>query len=440
MSPEAVNNRQNLTLLQGGVDSCSMRSKRVDLHDLLPSNESEHLLPEMFPPSQLERRSPEFHEKLTLLGVNVLHLKLELTNPFTTSFGTIKDKDVVLVVLKTSEGLEGIGECPVNPNPDYNEESTQTVLTILDKHLIPSLKNKKQTTSVEDFMTAYKNIRGNFAAKVGMEAAYWDLLSRRENVPLYKYWGGRQPHVLTGVSVGAKTMKELLPRVDRTVERGFPRVKLKIWPGFDIEPVEAVRSKYPDLPLQVDANSAYTMADVGVFKVLDKYGLILIEQPFTSYDLLDHARLQTQIATPICLDESLKTMTNVRQAIELWHHIGRLNDLIVNIKPSRVGGYWESVKIADLCQVAGVRVWCGGMLDTAWTKRMNVQLSSHPAFTLPGDHAQQGPYYIEDISQPPLMGEHGVIPVSRLSQNHEELDWKAVKEKTVDSRNYSLKD
>lgn len=440
MSSEVVKNRLNSALLQGGVDSSSNKPIGVDLHDIPLSNDSGNVLPGMFFPSQLERRSPEFHEKLTLLGVNVLHLKLELTNPFTTSFGTIKDKDVVLVVLKTNEGLEGIGECSVNPNPDYNEESTQTVLTVLDKHLVPSLKNKNQATSVEDFMTAYKNIRGNFAAKVGMEAAYWDLLSRKEEVPLHKFWGGCQQYALTGVSVGAKTMKELLPRVDMAVERGFPRVKLKIWTGFDIEPVEAVRSKYPDLPLQVDANSAYTMADVGVFKALDKYGLILIEQPFTSYDLLDHARLQTQIATPICLDESLKTMTNVRQAIELWLHIGRLNDLIVNIKPPRVGGYWESVKIADLCQAAGVRVWCGGMLDTAWTKKMNVQLSSHPAFTLSGDHAQQGPYYIEDISQPPLMGEHGVIPVSRLSQNHEELDWKAVKEKIVDSRNYSLKD
>lgn len=440
MGSEVINNRPDLAHTKESEDSSSIKFKRVDLHDLLSNREQENSLPELFPSNQLERRSPECHEGLILQEAKVLHLKLELTNPFTTSFGTVKSKDVVLVVLKTSDGLEGIGECPVNPNPDYCEESTQTVLTVLDKHLIPSLRNKEQATNVEDFVAAYKNIKGNFAAKAGVEAAYWDLLSRTENVPLHKFWGGSQPDVLTGVSVGAKTMKELLPRVDRAIERGFPRIKLKIWPGFDVEPVDVVKSKYPDLPIQVDANSAYTIDDADVFKELDKYGLILIEQPFTSQDLLDHARLQTQIATPICLDESLKTMTNVRQAMELWHHIGRLNDLIVNIKPPRVGGYWESVKIADLCQTVGVRAWCGGMLDTAWTKKMNVQLSSHPAFVLPGDHAQQEPYYIEDISQSALMGEHGVIPVSSLSQKHDELNWNVIREKTVASRDYSLKD
>ncbi|MCL6096208.1 MAG: o-succinylbenzoate synthase [Patescibacteria group bacterium] len=431
--------RPRLSIIQGGSDLPIVR--RVKLSDEILGIKNEELpLPEYLDTDKFRLGVPERHEAISFGNIGIFHLKLELTNAFTTSFGTIKDKDVILVVLKTKDGLEGVGECSVNPNPDYSEESAQTVLTVLDKHLIPSLKNGKQVTSVEDLVAAYRNIKGNFAAKAGVEAAYWDLLSRMKNIPLHQFWGGRQPHALTGVSVGARTVEELLPRVDKAVERGFPRIKLKIWPGFDIEPVNAVRSRYPDLPLQVDANSAYTTDDIDIFKELDKYGLILIEQPFTSYDLLDHARLQRQIATPICLDESLKTVTNVRQAIELWSHIGKLSSLIINIKPPRVGGYWEAVKIADLCQAAGVRAWCGGMLDTSWTKRMNIQLSSHPAFILPGDHAQQEPYYVEDISPAPLMGEHGVIPVSRLSQNHEELDWKVVKAKTVASSEYSLRD
>lgn len=431
--------RHGLTIIQGANEF--PRVRRVNLPDeLLGIHNDVRPLPEFLDPDKFTSRSPEQHETMTLSGVEVFHLKLELTSPFTTSFGTIRDKDVVLVRLKTQDGQEGIGECSVNPNPDYNEESTQTVLTVLDKHIIPSLKNGKQIENVEDLLSSYRKIKGNFAAKTGIEAAYWDLLSKTKNVPLHQFWGGRQLHALTGVSVGAQTIEELLPRVDMAVDRGFPRVKLKIWPGFDVAPIEAVRSKYPDLPLQVDANAAYSPSDIDTFRELDKYGLILIEQPFASEDLLDHARLQTEINTPICLDESLKTIINVRQAMELWNHIGRINSLIVNIKPSRVGGYWEAVRIADLCQEIGVRAWCGGMLDTSWTKKMNTQLSSHPAFVLPGDHAQQQSYYVKDISSAPFVGEHGVIPISRLSQNYEELDWNAIKNMAVSSDEYSLKD
>ena len=409
MSSEAITNGKNgLTLMQGGINEPPFRVRQVDLQELLPGNDTQNPLPEPLTLDQLSITCPEQHESLTLQGINLLQVRMELTNPFTTSFGTIRNKDVVLVVLKTKDGVEGIGECPVNPNPDYNEESTQTVLTVLDKHLIPSLRDMGEISSVDDLTKAYGRIKGNFAAKTGVEAAYWDLLSKIEDVPLHQFWGGRNKHALTGVSIGGKTVDEVLQRVDRAVEKGFPRIKLKIWPGFDVELVDAVRSRYPDLPLQVDANSAYSLNDVDTFRELDRFGLILIEQPFSPHDLLDHARLQTQIGTSICLDESLKTLINVRQAIELWRHIGKLNRLVVNIKPPRMGGYWEAVKAADLCQAAGVRAWCGGMLDSAWTKRMNVQLSSHPAFILPGDHAQQEPYYTEDIANPPVQGEHGI--------------------------------
>lgn len=435
-----LENGPKLTLIRGGREDTSVRFKKVniDVENLLLGPTKEGELPDPLPSDSLTVRSPERHERLTLQEVTLLHLKLELTNPFTTSFGTIKDRDVILVALKTADGAEGIGECPVNPNPDYNEESAQTVLTVLDKHLIPRLQGLRTLTNVEDLIAAYANIRGNFAAKAGVEAAYWDLLSRFLNVPLYKFWGGGQKHILTGVSVGGQSKEEVIDRVDRAVERGFPRIKVKIWQGFDVEVVDAVRSKYPDIPLQVDANSAYTIRDIEIFKEMDKYGLVLIEQPFSSYDLLDHARLQGQINTPVCLDESLRTFDSVRQAIELWSHIGKLNRLVVNIKPPRMGGYWEAVKIADLCQTVGVRAWCGGMLDTAWTKRMNIQLSSHLAFVLPGDHAQQGPYYREDIALPPTVMERGVISVLDSSQKPEYLDWDVIDRKKISSRTYSL--
>ena len=428
--------RHGLTVIPGGLEQ-SIKINRVDVPlAVLLGDSNGHSLPKLFHPDYLSTRTPEEHERLRLQGVDVLHLKLELTHSFTTSFGTIKDKDIILVVLKTAGGIEGIGECSVNPNPDYNEESAETVLTVLDKHLIPIIGELMGVSSIEDLTRSYENIKGNFAAKTGIEAAYWDLLSKTENTALHKYWGGRQVHVQTGVSIGGKTTEEVLHRVDKAVERGFSRVKLKIWPGFDTRVVEEVRSRYSDLPLQVDANSAYTLEDIDVFKELDHYGLILIEQPFSQYDLLDHARLQTQIETPVCLDESLKTVAIVRQAMELWAHIGKLDKLIINIKPPRMGGYWEAVKTADLCEAAGVRAWCGGMLDTSWTKRMNVQLSSHPAFVLPGDHAQQEPYYREDIADAPIQGRHGIISLPRLSQRYEDLDWSAIRKNTVSSKSY----
>lgn len=440
MSNEGIRNRPDLTVINGGIQEPSLRVRRVnlDVDKLFSGNTEARDLPDVYISDPLNTRSPERHEKLTLREASILHLKLELTNPFTTSFGTIKDKDIVLVVLQTSEGVKGVGECSVNPNPDYSEESTQTVLTVLDKHLIPAIGNTKGVSSVEDLTNSYGNIRGNFAAKTGIEAAYWDLLSKIQDLSLHKYWVGRQGVALTGVSVGGRTIEEVLQRVDRAIEEGFPRVKLKIWPGFDIKLVESIRTRYPDLPLQVDANAAYTLEDVDVFKRLDQYGLVLIEQPFSPYDLLDHARLQTQIDTSLCLDESLKTLTNVRQAIELWRHIGKLNRLVVNIKPPRMGGYWEAVKTADLCMAAGIRAWCGGMLDTSWTKRMNVQLSSHLAFILPGDHAQQEPYYVEDIAAPPVREKRGVISIPRTSQRHEVLKWDVITKHTVDSKNYRL--
>lgn len=437
MSREMVD-RRGLTVIHGGNEMPIVR--QVDLpDDVLGIKKTENPLPNLLPRESISTRKPENHETLNIAEADIFHIKLELTNPFTTSFGTIKDKDVVLVFLKTADGITGIGECSVNPNPDYNEESTQTVLTVLDKHLLPRINIKQNINNVEDLLAIYGGVKGNFAAKTGIESAYWDLLSKRDGIPLHKYWGGGRDRVLTGVSIGGEDIDTTLRRVDKAVDMGFQRVKLKIRPGNDIQLIHAVRSRYPDLPLQVDANAAYSIDETDVFLKMDRYGLMLIEQPFSSTDLLDHARLQSQIDTPICLDESVRDYTTVRHAVELWSHIGKLDRLVINIKPPRMGGYWQAVKTADLCIDAGVRAFCGGMLDTSWTKLMNIQLSSHLAFVLPGDHAQQERYYTEDIAEPPLVNSSGVIRVSQLPQGSTSIKMRSIERNTVESKTYSFR-
>jgi len=326
-----------------------------------------------------------------------LHLiELPLVHPFETSFGRQVTRSCILVSV-CADGLTGWGECTAESGPWYSCETVETAWHILRDFLIPPLLGRA-ISSPADVVTIARRIRGHPMARAALENAVWDLLARADNLPLAALLNKAGPYrerVKVGVSVGIEpTLDELLERVAYYVDEGYARVKLKIKPGWDVEVVRAVREHWPDLMLQVDANSAYTPADTPIFEELDHMGLLLIEQPFHYDDIVDHARLQSRLRTPVCLDESIHGPEHARWALEL----GACR--VINIKVGRVGGLTAACQIHDMCTARGVPVWCGGMLETNIGRALNVAVATLPGFTLPGDISASARYYRQDIAGP----------------------------------------
>jgi O-succinylbenzoate synthase len=252
----------------------------------------------------------------------------------------------------------------------------------------------KDFTHASDFQASFDAVRGHLMAKAGLEMALWDLLGKAQRMPLRQLLGGERTQVDVGVSVGIQASPEaLVNTVEEYVSAGYRRVKLKIKPGRDVTETQAVRKQFPDIRLQVDANSAYTLESAAALRPLDALDLLLIEQPLYEDDLWDHSRLQKQFATPICLDESIVSPRHARQALEM----GACR--VINIKAGRVGGLSQAVAIHDLCRAQGVPVWCGGMLETGVGRASNLALASLPGFSLPGDISASDRYYAQDITQ-----------------------------------------
>ena len=325
------------------------------------------------------------------------HLKLRLKKPFETSFARFQDKDTVFVKAFTKEGLVGLGESPALPFPFYNEECTDTTLVILERFILPRFLNKKIDT-IEELEQSYRHIIGHNMAKTGLEAAFWHLKSQEEQKPLWQLWGGVRKEIEAGISLGLeKNVQTLVEKVEKALAKGYQRIKIKIKPGMDVNVAEAVREKFPEIKLMFDANSAYTLKDLEIFRALDRFKLLMIEQPLAHDDIIDHVQLQKELKTPICLDESIHTFEDARKAIE----IGACK--IINIKPSRVGGYWQSKKIAELCEKNNIPVWCGGMLETGWGKMFNIHISSLNNFKLAGDTSGTDQYFEKDIITPDIV-------------------------------------
>lgn len=325
--------------------------------------------------------------------IELRHVRMRLIEPFETSFGVELDRDC-LILRVDSEGMTGWGECVAGSTPGYNYETTKTAWHILSEFYIPTILGR-EVADVEDYRRRIGAFKGHNLARAGLEMALWDLIGKVQGKSLTAILGGVVERVPVGVSIGIQQdPSALVDAVGRYVEAGYRRVKIKIKPGRDVFEVEAVRKSYPDLPLQVDANSAYTLEDVAVFEELDDQQLLLIEQPLAEDDLLDHSRLQARLQTPICLDESILSTRHARQALEI--------DAcrVVNIKAGRVGGLLEGLAVHDLCFEAGVPVWCGGMLETGIGRAANLALASLPGFTLPGDISASDRYYAEDIAEP----------------------------------------
>lgn len=324
-------------------------------------------------------------------SITLHHISMPLVAPFETSFGRETDRQCVVITLQ-AEGLTGYGECVATRDPGYNYETTGTVWHILKDFVAPLLLGQ-DVLDANDFQKRVDGIRGHLLAKAGVEMALWDLLGKRDGKSLKQMFGGTRDHVDVGVSIGIQESADaLVGTVASYLESGYRRVKIKIKPGREVAETLAVRKAYPDLRLQVDANSAYTLESAQVLKDIDNLDLLLIEQPLFEDDIWDHRQLQAKFKTPICLDESVVSPRHARYALEMEAC------KIINIKPARVGGLSQGIAIHDYCRERNVPVWCGGMLETGVGRASNLALASLPGFILPGDISASDRYYARDIT------------------------------------------
>ena len=324
-------------------------------------------------------------------SITLHHLSMPLVAPFETSFGRETDRECILVTLQ-AEGLVGYGECVATREPGYNYETTGTVWHILKEFVAPLILGQDVKDAL-DFQSRMERIRGHHLAKAGVEMALWDLLGKRDGKSLRDMFGGQKDKVEVGVSIGIQESAEALVRtVDSYLGKGYRRVKIKIKPGREVEETTAIRKKYPDLRLQVDANSAYTLDTADALKPLDDLDLLLIEQPLFEDDIWDHRKLQAQFKTPICLDESILSPRHARYALEMEACRN------INIKPARVGGLSQGILIQEYCRERNIPVWCGGMLETGVGRASNLAIATLPGFVLPGDISASDRYYNRDIT------------------------------------------
>ena len=340
--------------------------------------------------------------KLKEIELRIIHLPL--VRPFRTSFGTQTSREVLMVKVTNENGTVGWAECVAMSEPLYSPEYVIGCLDLMKRFLIPALKSKKEI-SAEDVPIVLKPFLGGQMAKAALETAILDAQLRDQKISLASYLGATKSKVECGVSVGiANNLEALGEEVKSYVDAGYRRIKLKIEPGWDIEAVKYIRNLYPAIPLQVDANQAYSRADGKHLAKLDEFNLLLIEQPLDEHDILGHALLSKEVKTPICLDESIISLQAAEDALSLKA------TTIINIKPGRVGGYIESVKIHDLCLKNKIPVWCGGMLETGIGRAANLALAALPGFTLPGDTSASARYFKQDITTPFVM-ENGYLNV-----------------------------
>lgn len=332
---------------------------------------------------------------MRIASVVVHRCALPLVRPFRTSFMVETHKDVLLLEVTTADGVVGWGECVAMTAPLYSHEYNDGALEVLGEFLLPRLLGAD--LEAEDVPRLLRPVRGHPMAKGALELAVLDAALRSRGQSFASYLGSVRDEVDCGVSVGIPaddSMDTLVAEVDGYVAQGYQRIKLKIEPGWDVEPTRVIRERYPDIPLQVDANQAYSRADVDHLAQLDAFGLLLIEQPLHEDDVLGHKVLAERMATPVCLDESVLSVDNAEFLIDY----GACE--VVNIKAGRVGGYLEARAIHDLCLDRGIPVWCGGMVETGLGRAANIALASLPGFTLPGDTSGSDRFFTRDVTEP----------------------------------------
>lgn len=359
-------------------------------------------------------------------------LKMQLKDPFTTSFGSMTDKEFYIIEVVDHAGNRGFGESVAFTSPWYTEETVQTNFHMMEDFLIEILR-ENEINHPDEVSKLFTPIKRNNMAKSALEGAIWDLYAKQKGISLAKALGGKKQEIDVGISIGIQpTVKDLLQTVDHHVQAGYKRIKIKIKPGWDVDVLRHIRTAFPDTPIMADANSAYTLKDVEHLQQLDDLNLTMIEQPLAHDDIVDHAALQAVMKTPICLDESISSLEDTRKAIELG------SCKIINIKIGRVGGLTESKRIHDYCQEHGIAVWCGGMLESGVGRAHNIALTTLPQFILPGDTAGSSRYWEKDIIKPEVIVENGVINVPNKPGIGYDIDEDALEEFTVDKKVFNF--
>lgn len=324
--------------------------------------------------------------------IELHHISMKLKHPFTISSGTQYERPCVIVAVY-SEGLTGWGETVAFAAPFYSYETTSTCWLVLKDFLCPLVAGK-EFKNPQEINKTLKAVKGHDMAKAALENACWDLFAKAENKSLKDYIGGVRDRVKVGVSIGIQPSTDaLLKTIDSFVNEGYQRVKIKIKKGLEYELMSAARENHPDIMLMADANSDYDLSDIELLKKLDNLNLLMIEQPLRDYDIIDHAKLQRELKTPVCLDESIHRPDDARYAIELKAC------RIINIKVGRVGGLCNAITIHDMAQKAGIDLWCGGMFETGVGRATNIAMATLPNFTLPGDISATDRYYHSDITE-----------------------------------------
>ncbi|PAE21196.1 o-succinylbenzoate synthase [Bacillus sp. 7504-2] len=357
----------------------------------------------------------------------VLHrLQMQLKAPFATSFGTMKDKEFFIIEMVDEAGFRGFGESVAFISPWYTEETVTTVEHIMKDFLIPLLFHAP-INHPDDVSVRFSPIKRNNMAKAALEGAVWDLYAKRKKLPLATCLGGGKTTIDVGISIGIQsTIEELLRKIEQYALEGYKRVKLKVKPGYDLEVLKEVRRAFPNLPLMADANSAYTLNDIAHLQRFDDFNLLMIEQPLGQDDIVEHAKLQKELQTPICLDESIYSLDDAKLAIEL----GACQ--IINVKVGRVGGLTEAKKINDYCKVHNIPIWCGGMLEAGIGRAHNIAVTALDQFILPGDTSPSNRYWEKDIVVPEVKMEQGVIQVPTTPGIGYEIDWATVEKYRVE--------
>ncbi|MGI8382953.1 o-succinylbenzoate synthase [Robertmurraya sp. P23] len=360
--------------------------------------------------------------RIERIKLSVISMKLK--TPFTTHLGTVHEREGIVIEAIDREGVSGFGEVVAFSSPWYTEETVQTSLHMLKEFFIPLLFNSR-IEHPSEVTPVFNKLRRNFMAKAGLEMAIWDLFAKEGDQSLSSLLGGTQDRIPSGVVVGAKSMKETLLQIERNLENGYKRVKVKISPQNDYDYIHSIRTHFPHVQLMADANSAYTLKDINRLKALDEFGLLMIEQPLGYDDIVEHAKLQSVLETPICLDESIVTFDDAKKAIELG------SCQVINIKAGRVGGIQTVKDIHDYCLENGVPVWCGGMLEFGISRAHNISIASLPNFTIAGDISASSRYWDEDITSPEVIVRNGMIDVPRSPGIGFEMNRKRLKDVTI---------
>jgi O-succinylbenzoate synthase len=343
---------------------------------------------------------------LTLLiqSIELREIRLPLVHFFETSFGRTTERRIILARVTDANGAEGWGECTAGEGPFYSNEWTDAAWATLVEFLGPMMLGKEFESAAQVF-NLMKPVRGHRMAKATLETACWDLEAKNAGVPLWKHLGGTRSEIACGVSIGIQdTPDALIEKIRKEVDAGYQRIKIKIKPGWDLGIIERVRKEFPDIRLMGDANSAYKLSDVPLFQQLDQFNLMMLEQPLAYDDIFDHAVLQRQIRTPVCLDESICSPEDACHAIQLE------SCRIINIKLGRVGGHAQAKRVEQVARDNEIPVWCGGMLESGIGRAHNIAMSTLAGFTLPGDVSASARYWEEDIIEPPVtVSDRGTI-------------------------------